>query len=83
MAKVLVCYYSRGGNTERMSRAVAEGAAQAKGAEVTTKAVADVRAKDLLGYDELWAAAGTPRAVFRLTPDDLVRIADGQVVRIQ
>ena len=39
--------------------------------------------EDLLGYDELWAAAGTPRAVFRLTPDDLVRMADGQVVRIQ
>ena len=34
---------------------------------------------DLLAYDHLWAAAGTPHAVFQLTPDDLVRITGGQV----
>lgn len=28
---------------------------------------------DLLGHGEIWAAAGTPTSVFRLTPDDLVR----------
>jgi Cys-tRNA(Pro) deacylase len=27
--------------------------------------------RDLLGFNEVWAAAGTPNAVFRLTPDDL------------
>jgi prolyl-tRNA editing enzyme YbaK/EbsC (Cys-tRNA(Pro) deacylase) len=36
--------------------------------------------RDLLGYDEVWAAAGTPDAVFRLSPDDLVRASDGRVV---
>lgn len=29
---------------------------------------------DLLGYEEVWAAAGTPRHVFPLAPDDLVRL---------
>lgn len=35
--------------------------------------------RDLLGYDTIWAAAGTPNAVFRVTPDDLVRISGGTV----
>jgi len=39
--------------------------------------------EDLLGYEELWAAAGTPNAVFSLTPQDLVRMAQGEVVSIQ
>lgn len=29
--------------------------------------------RDLLGYEEVWAAAGTPQAVFPITPDDLLR----------
>lgn len=39
--------------------------------------------EDLLQYDELWAAAGTPHAVFRLTPDELIKIAGGKVVSIK
>ena len=35
--------------------------------------------RDLLQYDEVWAAAGTPNAVFAIAPTDLVRIADGLV----
>jgi len=38
--------------------------------------------QDLLAYDVLWAAAGTPHAVFRLMPKDLVKMANGQVVDI-
>jgi prolyl-tRNA editing enzyme YbaK/EbsC (Cys-tRNA(Pro) deacylase) len=38
---------------------------------------------DLLAYDHIWAAAGTPHAVFQLTPDDLVRITGGQVEDIK
>jgi len=37
---------------------------------------------DLLQYAEIWAAAGTPRAVFQLTPADLIEITGGQVVSI-
>jgi prolyl-tRNA editing enzyme YbaK/EbsC (Cys-tRNA(Pro) deacylase) len=35
--------------------------------------------EDLLGYVEVWAAAGTPRHVFSIAPDDLVRVSGGQV----
>lgn len=29
--------------------------------------------RDLLGHDVVWAAAGTPHAVFPIAPDDLIR----------
>lgn len=38
--------------------------------------------EDLLQYSEIWAAAGTPNAVFRLAPPDLVRMTAGQVFKI-
>ena len=38
--------------------------------------------EDLLRHGEIWAAAGTPNAVFRLTPDDLVKLTGGRVVRV-
>lgn len=34
--------------------------------------------EDLMQYDEIWAAAGTPKCVFRLTPGDLERMTDGR-----
>ena len=39
--------------------------------------------EDLLLYDQLWAAAGTPHAVFALTPADLQQLTGGQVVAIR
>jgi prolyl-tRNA editing enzyme YbaK/EbsC (Cys-tRNA(Pro) deacylase) len=38
---------------------------------------------DLLQFDEVWAAAGTPHSVFAITPDDLVRITDGRVADVK
>ena len=38
--------------------------------------------EDLLQYEELWAAAGTPHAVFPLTPVELQTMTSGQVVTI-
>jgi prolyl-tRNA editing enzyme YbaK/EbsC (Cys-tRNA(Pro) deacylase) len=35
--------------------------------------------RDLLGYDEVWAAAGTPDAVFRATPEELRVTARAEV----
>jgi prolyl-tRNA editing enzyme YbaK/EbsC (Cys-tRNA(Pro) deacylase) len=35
--------------------------------------------RDLLEYPEIWAAAGTPHAVFRLTPEELVRVTGGTI----
>ncbi|MCZ7552655.1 MAG: YbaK/EbsC family protein [Anaerolineales bacterium] len=39
--------------------------------------------QDLLNYSELWAAAGTPHAVFRLTPDELLFLSDGKVAPVK
>jgi prolyl-tRNA editing enzyme YbaK/EbsC (Cys-tRNA(Pro) deacylase) len=39
--------------------------------------------EDLLQYAEIWAAAGTPHAVFRLTPQELVRMTGGQVITVR
>ena len=38
--------------------------------------------QDLLQYAEIWAAAGTPHAVFCLTPAQLVAMTGGRVVKI-
>jgi prolyl-tRNA editing enzyme YbaK/EbsC (Cys-tRNA(Pro) deacylase) len=38
--------------------------------------------QDLLQYAEIWAAAGTPHAVFRLSPQELISLTDGKVVEI-
>ena len=38
--------------------------------------------QDLLKYAEIWAAAGTPNAIFKLTPADLQAITGGQVMKI-
>jgi prolyl-tRNA editing enzyme YbaK/EbsC (Cys-tRNA(Pro) deacylase) len=34
--------------------------------------------EDLLHYSQIWAAAGTPNAVFCLSPNDLLRMTNGQ-----
>jgi len=39
--------------------------------------------EDLLTYDELWAAAGTPRHVFPIAPADLVRVTGGRVAPLR
>lgn len=38
--------------------------------------------EDLLQYAEVWAAAGTPHAVFPLPPDALLCISGGKVIRV-
>jgi prolyl-tRNA editing enzyme YbaK/EbsC (Cys-tRNA(Pro) deacylase) len=39
--------------------------------------------EDLMGYELVWAAAGTPHAVFGLKPADLVRITGGKIMRLR
>ena len=39
--------------------------------------------RDLLQYDEVWAAAGTPNAVFPIVPKDLLRVSSGQTADIK
>lgn len=38
--------------------------------------------RDLLGHDVVWAAAGTPRHSFPITPSDLQRLSGGAVADI-
>jgi prolyl-tRNA editing enzyme YbaK/EbsC (Cys-tRNA(Pro) deacylase) len=39
--------------------------------------------RELLQYQTVWAAAGTPRHVFAVTPADLVRVTNGLVVELR
>ncbi|HEY8911223.1 MAG TPA: YbaK/EbsC family protein [Desulfosporosinus sp.] len=39
--------------------------------------------EDLLQHEEIWAAAGTPNAVFKLTPKNLVAITKGSIVCVK
>lgn len=39
--------------------------------------------EDLLAFNEIWAAAGTPHALFRLKPTELVSMTGGEVTRIK
>lgn len=38
---------------------------------------------DLRAFAEIWAAAGSPNAVFRLTPAELERITGGRVIAVK
>lgn len=38
--------------------------------------------QDLLQFEMIWAAAGTPQSVFSLTPDDLLQLTAGRVADI-
>jgi len=39
--------------------------------------------EDFLQYLTIWAAAGTPNAIFELTTDDLQKMTDGKVVQVK
>ena len=38
--------------------------------------------EDLLRHERIWAAAGHPKAVFALTPDELVKMTGGRVAQV-
>ena len=58
MAKILIVYYSLGGNTKAAAEAVAEGARGIEGTEVALKNALEAGIDDLIGCDAL--AIGTP-----------------------
>jgi multimeric flavodoxin WrbA len=58
MARILVVYHSQTGNTERMAKAVAEGASGIEGAQVVLKQAVEATLQDLLDCQGL--AVGTP-----------------------
>jgi prolyl-tRNA editing enzyme YbaK/EbsC (Cys-tRNA(Pro) deacylase) len=48
-----------------------------------TKPILTLIDEHLLQFDALWAAAGHPNSVFRLTPNDLVTMTGGTVVPVK
>ena len=52
MAKILIVYYSRTGNTKKMAELIADGARDV-GGEVTVKSVQDARLDELLAADAI------------------------------
>jgi prolyl-tRNA editing enzyme YbaK/EbsC (Cys-tRNA(Pro) deacylase) len=64
----------------RTATGYAIGGVPPLGHETPLETVVDAH---LLTLDTIWAAAGTPHAVFQLTPADLVRITSGRVMPVE
>jgi prolyl-tRNA editing enzyme YbaK/EbsC (Cys-tRNA(Pro) deacylase) len=74
---------------ERLERADAEFVRTASGFAIGgvpplghVQSLATYIDQDLLQYAEIWAAAGHPNAVFRLTPAELVAMTGGRVIAV-
>ncbi|MCX7846142.1 MAG: YbaK/EbsC family protein, partial [Dictyoglomaceae bacterium] len=39
--------------------------------------------EDLFDYNEIWCAGGTPFSVFKISPDDLLRITKGKIINVK
>lgn len=48
-----------------------------------TESILTLIDEDLFQYKEIWAAAGHPKAVFQLTPEELVQMTKGQVTCVK
>ncbi|MCM8800899.1 MAG: NAD(P)H-dependent oxidoreductase [Candidatus Omnitrophica bacterium] len=76
MARVLVIYYSKTGNTKKMAEAIAEGVKK-EAVEVTIKSVKEVEPKELLDYEGIVIGSptyyGTMSAEIKRLLDDSVR----------
>jgi len=76
MAKMLIVYHSRGGNTRKMAEHVQAGAASVEGVEVSLLPVAEVKASDLVAYDAIVMGSptyyGLPAAEIKKLLDDSV-----------
>lgn len=75
MVKVLICYYSRSGNTKGMARLIEKGA-RSEGVDVDTKDVKDVPPKMLLDYDAI--IIGSP-TYYGLMAAEIKRLIDRSV----
>jgi flavorubredoxin len=81
MKKVLVLYYSRSGNTEKMAKAVAEGAQSVNGVEVQLDYHVDPQ--DLVGYDAILVGAPTYRKEMPLDFKNLFEEAAAQGISLK
>ncbi|MBM4036791.1 MAG: flavodoxin family protein [Planctomycetes bacterium] len=76
MVKVLVAYHSRGGNTRKMAELVHAGALGVDGVEADLRVIAQVEAKDLVGYDAV--VLGSP-TYYGLPAAEVKRLLDESV----
>lgn len=76
MSNILIVYYSRGGNTEKLAEAIAEGVDEG-GGNSTLKAVEDVEIKDLPEFDGI--IAGSP-VYYGTMASELKKFFDESVV---
>jgi NAD(P)H dehydrogenase (quinone) len=72
MAKVLVTYYSRSGNTRRMAEKIHEGLASINGVDVTLKKVQETTLDDLLEFDGIVMGSPTYFGVMAAQVKNLV-----------
>ena len=75
MPKILILYYTRTGNTEKMARFIDEGAKSA-GAETALKAVVDATLDDLQGSDAI--ILGSP-TYYGLPAAEIIKLLDESV----
>ena len=76
MAKVLIVYYSRTGNTREMAETVAEGAREVLRSEVTVKPVDQCAVEDMVAVDAI--IMGTP-VYYGTMAAELKAFLDGSV----
>jgi NAD(P)H dehydrogenase (quinone) len=76
--KVLVLYYSKGGNTRRLAEAIAEGAGQVEGVDVALRHTKDVNKEEFAAADGLIVGSpvyfGTMAAQLKQVLDDFVGV---------
>ena len=85
MAKAIVIYYSRSGNTKKMAETIADGLKK-EGVETDLREVKDVQPEDLLKYDAIIIGSptyyGTMAAEIKKLFDDSVKFhgkLDGKI----
>ena len=85
MANILIVFYSRSGNTERMAKLIQEGV-EASGVGVTVKRVEETTPTDLVEYDGIIAGSptyyGSMAAELKKLLDDSIKVhgkLDGKV----
>lgn len=76
MAKILVFYYTRTGNTEKMANLIAEGMHLVEGASVDVRRVPGLAAQEWLNYDAL--VAGVP-VYYGMVPAAVKQLFDESV----
>ena len=79
MSQILIVYYSRGGNTEKLAKAVAEGVREA-GGHPSIKTVDEVDINTLPDYDGI--IAGSP-VYFGMMAAELKKFFDESVVVVR